>query len=251
MRRQNWWSLFLAFVLVAGVSAAQGQWHAQAYLGYSSIQASDLQIIQPTPGNKLTFHRLKYDGRSFDLPLYYGARVGAFFSRQSRNVRLALELEFIHAKIYANPSQVLRVSGKRTGQPMDRFLQFREMVQRFSISHGTNFVLTNLALHYGGESHRSAWRRFLTVTGRLGAGPTILHTESTIDGVSQEQYELNRLGVQAALGLEMRLWQQLHFFGEYKFTFNQVHHAKIVDGAANTTLRMHHWVFGLGGDFKL
>ncbi len=244
-----------AFALVVGLAAGfcptYSQWYAQAYLGNSNARASDLEINQPARKTALTFHQTQYDGRSFDFPLYYGVRIGSFVSGKFRHVRLAIEIEFIHAKIYANPSQSLRVSGVYGGQSIDRVLQFNEMIQRFSISHGTNFALINLALHYGGESYRREWRRYLTVTGRLGAGPTILHTESTINDVSQEQYELNRLGAQAALGLKIRLWRQLHVLGEYKLTFNQVHQVKIVAGTASTTLWLHHWVFGLGGDFAL
>lgn len=238
------WCLAIGFAIRP--NPLHAQWYAQAYLGTSSAPASDLMIDQPSRSNLLTFHQVEYAGRSFDYPLYYGVRAGAVVLGKARAVSAAVELEFIHAKIYANPEQVLRISGTRGGQPMDSLLPFKEIVQQFSISHGTNFALVNVALHYGDANQRRAWLRHFAVSGRFGLGPTILHTESTIDGVRQEQYELNHFGLQLALGITLRLWQQLHLLGEYKFTYNQVHQAMIVEGAASTTLRMQHWVFGVG-----
>ena len=246
MRRQIFLLWHFAFTFIVGLEVLHAQWFGQAYLGTSSTHASDLTIAQPTRSTALTFHQAEFDGRSFEGPLYYGLRLGAFLFGKARPLKLALEFEFIHAKIYAKPEQVLRISGMRAGQPLNDFLPFKAIVQQFSISHGTNFALVNLALHYGDANHRQTWLRRFNVSGRLGLGPTILHTESMIDGVSQEQYELNHLGLQLAFGISYRLWRHLHVLGEYKFTYNQVHEAMIVDGVASTTLRMHHGVFGLG-----
>jgi opacity protein-like surface antigen len=86
------------------------------------------------------------------------------------------------------------------------------------------------------------------LTGRVGAGSTLPHTESTVDGRQQEQYEVGRLAWQVAGGAELDLWKGLYILGEYKFTRTR-QHGKISSGTAESLLRRHHVVFGLSYHF--
>lgn len=88
----------------------------------------------------------------------------------------------------------------------------------------------------------------LILAARTGAGPTIPHTESSVEGRPLQQYEIGRLAWQAAGGAEFRPWRGLYALGEYKFTRTR-QRGEIFSGGAESPLRTHHGVFGLGYHF--
>lgn len=102
---------------------------------------------------------MRFRSRSFDPPLYYGFRGGYFLPRLPS---LGFEAEFIHLKVYSNPHQRVRASGSRRGVPVDRELALGEVVQQYSISHGVNLLLFNVA------ARRGARRDSDSPDGRLG-----------------------------------------------------------------------------------
>jgi len=216
-----------------------------AYLGSAHTLAAPVAISQPILMTSLTFEGVRFEGRSFNPPLYYGGRGGYFM--QSRPF-LGIEAEFIHLKVYSNPVQQAHVTGVHKGARVDSELPLGEIVQRYSISHGVNLVLFNIALRHGMWRIADAPNGRLILTGRVGAGPTLPHTESTVDGRQQEQYEVGRLAGQVAGGAELDLWKGLYILGEYKFTRTR-QHGKISSGTAESLLRTHHVVFGLSVHF--
>ena len=251
--------VFLALLIlctaIAGLSQNNGQNSGNrddagglvvsAYVGGARTLDSPLTISQPALGNELTFERVRFRSRSFESPLYYGLRAGYFFRGLPF---LGVEGEFIHLKVYSDPQQQVRVRGTRRGAATDRQARLGEIVQRYSISHGVNLLLFNVAArHQIGRTTDSPKGR-LILTARAGAGPTIPHTESTIDGQGQEQYEVAGLGWQVGGGAEFKLWRGLYALGEYKFTRTR-QEGKIFSGAARSLLRTHHGVFGLSYHF--
>ena len=239
--------LFRAIVIlgIATCALAQtdqnsdGGWVVAAYLGGAHTASSDLTISQPTLGNNLTFEDVRLRSRSFDPPLYYGFRGGYFLNQAPF---LGFEAEFIHLKVFSDPQQRVRVTGQHRGVPIDRELLLGELVQQYSISHGVNLLLFNVAgrQRIGGEH--------LIVTARAGLGPTLPHTESRIEDQAQEQYEIGRLGWQVAGAAEFKLWQRLYVLGEYKFTRSK-QRGKVSSGTAESLRRTHHGVFGLSYHF--
>jgi hypothetical protein len=212
-----------------------GGWTVAAYLGGARTSDSPLTISQPFPENLLRFDEVHFEGRSLEGPFYYGFRAGYSLPR----LILGLEAEFIHLKVYADTTRQVRASGIRLGAPLDRTLTLGDIVEQYSISHGVNLLLFNVVGRYsiGG-------RERLVLAGRFGAGPSIPHTESTVDGHHQEQYEAGRLGWQLAGGIELHMWQGLHALFEYKFTrTNQK--GRVYLGHANSLLRSQHGIFGL------
>jgi opacity protein-like surface antigen len=218
-------------------SDEDGGWELAAYLGGARTADSDLTVSQPNPGTILTFHDLRLSSRSFDPPLYYGFRGGYFLRRKPF---LGFEAEFIHLKVFADPQQVVRVTGVRQNAVIDGQLRLGEIVQQYSISHGVNLLLFNVAAR-----HRISR---LGLTARAGVGPTIPHTESRIEGQAQEQYEFGRVAWQVSAGAEFRMWKGLHVLGEYKFTRTR-QEGKVAAGTAESLLRTHHGVFGLAYKF--
>ena len=215
------------------------------YLGGARTGASDLTISQPTLGNNLTFERVRFRSRSFDRPLYYGFRGGYFLHRIPF---LGFEPEFIHLKVFSDPQQQLRVAGQRRNARIAGELRLGEIVQQYSISHGVNLLLFNVATRHHIARDGDAPDGRLIVAARAGVGPTLPHTESSIEGLAQEQYETGRVGWQAAGGAEFKLWQQWYVFGEYKFTRSRQRN-KVAAGTAESVLHTHHGVFGLSYHF--
>lgn len=223
----------------------RGRWVVAAYVGGAHTASSSLTISQPALGSALTFEYVSLHSRSFDPPLYYGFRGGYFIPRVPF---LGVEAEFIHLKVFSDPRQRVRVVGLRRGAPIQGEMPLGDIVQQYSISHGVNLLLLNAALRRGVKRNADAPEGRLVLTARVGAGPTLPHTESTVEGSRQEQYEVGRLGWQAAGGAEFKLWRGLYALGEYKFTRTR-QRGKVFSGAAESLLRTHHGVFGLSYHF--
>lgn len=235
------WLFVLCIVSnVSGQSSQDqdGGWVVAAYLGGAPTAASDLTVSQPTLGTNLNFRDVEFSSRSFRPPLYYDLRGGYFLRRAPW---LGFEAEFIHLKVFANPQQQVRVTGIRRNVDINAELPLGQIVQQYSISHGVNLLLFNVAARHRIKDANGR----LSLTVRAGIGPTIPHTESRIEGEAQEQYEIGRLAWQASGGVEFRLWRGLHALGEYKFTRTR-QRGKIAQGTAESLLRTHHGVFGLG-----
>jgi hypothetical protein len=229
----------------SGTPDDSGGWVVAAYVGGARTAASSLTVSQPALGNNLTFEDVRLRSRSFDPPLYYGFRGGYFIHRVPS---LGVEAEFIHLKVFSNPQQRVRVTGLRRGAALQGELPLGEIVQQYSISHGVNLLLLNVAARRGMGHNAGAPGGRLILTGRVGAGPTLPHTESSVEERRQEQYEVGRLVWQVAGGAEFSLWRGLYLLGEYKFTRTR-QRGKVSSGTAESLLRTHHGVFGLSYHF--
>lgn len=218
-----------------------GGWVIAAYLGGTSTSSSGLAISQPAVGTDLTFNAVRFSSRSFSPPLYYGLRGGYFLRRLPK---LGFEAEFIHLKLFSDPQQPVRVVGLRRNVALDAELPLGQIVQQYSISHGVNLLLFNLAARHRFNIGPDTTGR-LALVARAGVGPTIPHTESRVEGVGQEQYEFGRIAWQVSGGAEFRLWRGMHLLGEYKFTRTR-QHGKVASGTAESLLRTNHGVFGVG-----
>jgi len=115
------------------------------------------------------------------------------------------------------------------------------------MSHGLNFLFFNLVGRYG--LLKKGPEDKVQILGRIGIGPVIPHVESTINGISKEQFEIPGPAFQAALGTEIHLWRGLSWLLEYKFTYANIKNAKIPSGTAQTKTQTNHLTFGLGGRF--
>lgn len=225
---------------------ASAEWRLEAYLGKASTSNRDLRIQQPSRQTDLVFRHIEYDDRSFKTPLYYGLRVNYF---PDRYPNLGLEAEFIHAKMYSNSQQQVRVSGMTKGELIDSTIGLGEVVQGFSMSHGLNFLFFNLVggLELFSSEDDSAGK--VELCGRLGIGPLIPHIESTIEGEEKEQYEIHGPAYQLAAATEVNVGHSVALLLEYKYTYVKVKDAKIRYGHAETDIRMRHLVFGIGRRF--
>jgi opacity protein-like surface antigen len=191
----------------------------------------------------LTFSPVEWHGESFTPPVYFGYRLGWILPFAAR---VAIEAEFIHLKVYAETRAVVTARGHVGGMPVNRSQRLDATVQSFSISHGANFVLVNVAYR---QPLSLAFTDRVVLVARAGIGPTMPHAESTIGGVTDPgEYALGSLGWQVAGGVELRLVRGLRALGEYKFSRTR-QTVRVPDGEARTLLRTHHIAFGLGYRF--
>ena len=190
-------------------------WLLAFYLGAAHTQRAALTFSPASPAAPLTLRAVDFRGESFTPPLYYGCRVTYFPNRSW----FGIEGEVTHLKVYAN-------------LPPDA------LVQRFSMSHGLNLLLVNVAARkIVGRSGR------LTVLTRAGAGPTVPHVESTIAGTSHEGYELGSIALHAGAGMEVALRPHMSLLAEYKVTRTR-ERVRVARGEARGLFVSHHVSFG-------
>lgn len=226
--------------LVGFPRSARAEWVAAGFLGGATTNRAALEIEQPVRRTALAIDDVSFAGRSLESPLYYGYRL---MWTPADEARLGVEVEFIHLKVYAVTALPASVHGVLRGAAIDATLRLDDVVQRFAISHGLNLLLGNLVIRQPLVRGASGTRQLVFV-GRLGAGPTIPHAETTIEGTAQEQYQWGRVAGQGAAGLEWRFARRLAALAEYKLTATP-QRVRIPDGTASATIVSHHVVAGL------
>jgi hypothetical protein len=213
---------------------------AAGFLGGVATERASLEVEQPVRRTALEIDNVPFVGRSLESPLYYGYRL---MWAPTARARLGVEVEFIHLKVYADTDAAVRMHGMLRGRAIDSTLRLGEVVQRLAISHGLNLLLGNLVIRQ--PLARGASRAGqLAFVGRLGAGPTISHAETTVEGTIQEQYQWGSVAAQAAAGLEWRFARRLAAVAEYKLTATP-QRVRIPDGTASATIISHHVVAGV------
>jgi hypothetical protein len=112
------------------------------------------------------------------------------------------------------------------------------VVSRYVMSHGLNFLLVNLTFR------RPVGQGPMTIVARGGAGPTLPHAESTVGGVSREQYEFGGLGIHGAAGIDVKIHRWLSGVVEYKLTYAKPE-ITIAGGSGRMTAITQHVAVGL------
>ena len=215
------------------------EWVLAAYVGAAHTQPAPLSLNQPPRGTTVTLADVAYRGNSFQSPVYYGYRLTFFPGAQGVS---GIEAELIHLKVYARTDREVRISGAYRGERINVTAPASRVLQRFAISHGLNLILVNATMRKAVEGHSG--ERRLEISARIGAGPTLPHPESVVDGSGHDGYQLGRLAVQAAGGLDVRVWRGLSIIAEYKFT-RTAQRVAIDSGEARGTFASHHGVIGL------
>jgi hypothetical protein len=232
--------MFLACGLVASVPApVSAEWTLGVFIGVCRTPDTSLTLRQADRSTEVTLDPVHYDSGSFDSPLYYGYRVG-FFPRARW---FGVEGEYIHLKVFADTSRPTHVTGTLDGRPIDETRPFGSVIERFSISHGVNALFVNAVFRRQAAASAPTPARW-SITGRVGAGPSIPHPESTIGGIDFEHYEWGALALQAAGGAEVHVAGPLSVMGEYKLTRTK-QDVTVAGGSAQTTLVTHHLAFGV------
>jgi hypothetical protein len=206
-------SLAFAVALIAATPAsADAGWLLAGYVGQAWTTGSTMSVERA--GAAAVRVEQTYASRSWQPPIYWGARVGRTISRDGR---WSVELELIHLKVYARPAA---------------------LVQRFQLSHGLNFILVNVGFEQPVGRHTS-------IAVRGGAGPTRPHVEATVGGASRDEYAWGSIGLHAAVGVNVSLTPRVFLTGEVKQTYTR---QRLAVGSARVgaTFATTHVIAGLG-----
>jgi hypothetical protein len=233
--------LRVVILLCCVCGGASGEWVVAGYLG--AAQTHDTTVFIEQPGISLRFEDLPFSGRSFQSPVYYGYRAGAFITR-----RFGLEGEFVHLKVYGELDEPVGITGRVQRRQIAEVAPMRAYADQFEVSHGLNLVFGNLVFRQPVLDAEPSGQGTLVVVVRAGAGFTVPRPSTTILGAASGQYELGPVAIQAAAGMEVRIWRGLHVVGEYKFTYTPSRFS-VAAGEAEMQVRSHHVIAGLAVHF--
>jgi lipid A oxidase len=210
------------------VLASQREYVVAGYGGAPYTHPSDVKVVKPGETD-LTAHQVRWEGRPFKSPVYYGIRTmqwagGGTFGGM---------LDFTHSKTISQRDQDIRLTGTRNGQNLTGKARLGDVFRHFEFSHGHNTLTVN------GLVRLASLLPSLAPYVGAGVGVALPHTEVQFQGDDARTYEYQYVGpaAQAVLGLELRL-PHASLFLEYKFT--------IASYEAPLTLRNGGW---FPGDF--
>ncbi len=235
-RRYRTWGSLVAVVLLAGRPLRADDWALGGFFGGTATRQNTLTLQQPQAATNLSMHPVRYDSRSLKNPIYYGYRF-TWFARPN----VGLEGEFIHPKVFARTGETVRLRGTIVGQPVDASLPMSSVIERFSLSHGLNFLLVNAVFSH--QVDAGSTPRFWLIA-RGGAGITIPHVESDVGGRERQAYELGSAAFQGAIGGELRFARHVAATMEYKFTTTN-ESVGIGDGTLRGRFNSHHVALGI------
>jgi hypothetical protein len=228
--------LTVCVICLSAVAPLEADWALAGFLGTVGTRANTLTLLQPDIGTSVSLDPVHYQSESFSSPLYYGFRLTSFLRHD-----FGLEGEFFHAKAYARTGAMVDGRGTVGGAPLDGSVRLDSIVERFSMSHGLNFLLANAVYRHqiGHAARPRAW-----LLARAGAGMTVPHVESAIHGRYQEQYERGGPACQIAVAGEWRLAGPLYAAVDYKLTTTSVSVA-VTGGTVSGRFTSNHVAFGI------
>ena len=179
-----------------------------AYGGSPYTYASDVRIVRP--GTDMTVQGVDWEGKPFDNPIYYGARIARWLPMSA----VGGMVDFTHSKVYSPFDQKVKVSGTKDGKPVTPESRIGDLFHKLEFTHGHNMLTLNGLLRL---PFRTA---FVSPYIGLGAGASLPHTEVQFKGEGTRTYEYQYTGPAAQLlfGIELRV-PRLSYFVEYKFSF--------------------------------
>ncbi|GGE51902.1 outer membrane protein [Actibacterium pelagium] len=183
--------------LVAGLLAASpalAEWELSFYTGTQSAPHSGLDgAIGEDDGAIPIDINVGWDGKSFEMPPYYGFRAVNW-----RNDRIGFGVDFNHAKVYADDDS-LAAGG----------------FDRLEFTDGHNILTANVFYRWKQDS-----RRYTPYVG-AGIGAAIPHVDITHGDNRTFGYQLTGPAVQWVAGASYALNDRWSIFGEYKGTYSQ------------------------------
>jgi hypothetical protein len=240
----------LARVLVPAIlfgaclpARVDAQWYFAAYMGANHNSPADVSFDDPAAHTAVVFHDVSFQSQPFHFPLYAGGRFGHLF----RGRRFGVEAEWLHMKVIAETSQSTHVTGTLFGDAIDSTFPMDQLIQRYDMTHGLNFLMGNfvvrLPLGAGTSTHPAS------VVFRVGAGPTVSGTDSQAGDIVVQRYEHAGFGGQAAAGLDLPIGGAWSALVEYRLTYASPQ-ISVGGGHGRTTAIANQIAFGLAVGFS-
>jgi lipid A oxidase len=211
-----------AAAMVATPSHAEVQ--IQVYGGVNANFASDVTLHRP--GLPTEKREVDWDGKSFEMPPYWGAR-GIYWFQNSPNWGVAVE--FTHSKAYA------KLKG-----------DVGTLYEKLEFTDGNNILTGNLLYRF------SPWQFYgIRPYAGVGIGVTIPHVEVQVVGDPNRtfEYQLAGFAAQGLVGLEMPFSARWSGFAEAKLSYTHINGNLDGGGHIKTDLWSPHFAVGLSYRF--
>jgi hypothetical protein len=184
-----------------------GETLTAAYAGAQYTYPSDVRIARP--GTDITAHAVPWEGRPFEHPIYYGARVQRWLPASA----FGGMVDFTHSKVYSPMEEKIRFSGVKDGSALPAEARVEDVFHKLEFTHGHNMLTLN-----------GLWRlpfstAFFSPYVGAGIGVSLPHSEVQLRGEHNRTYEYQYTGpaFQLLIGVEFRI-PRLSYFVEYKWT---------------------------------
>jgi lipid A oxidase len=184
--------MILGAVLAAGLAApAAAEVELSFYTGTQSAPHSSVSGTYPGGGSYDS--TIAWEGRSFEMPPYYGVRATWW---QDNN--WGYGVEFSHNKVYANDADRAALGFSR--------LEFTD---------GLNLLTVNATKRWP-----ELWGKFSPYAG-AGIGLSIPHVDVEHAGGKTFEYQATGAAVRLTAGTSYQLNDRFSVFGEYQMTYSQ------------------------------
>lgn len=211
---------FAALAAAAAPAAAQ-ELEFSLYSGWQTAPHSRLTGKYPGTGADID-ELIGWDGKSFELPPYYGVR-GTWW----RSEQLGFGLEFTHAKVYAQDDE-------RSD------LGFNDL----EFTNGLNILTANAMYRWPNR-----WGPVTPYVGG-GVGVSLPHVDAdTTTGIDTYGLQLAGPAARVTAGASYDLTERVAVFGEYQFTYSSNEVDLEGDGKLQTDVKTNAVNFGLSLKF--
>ncbi|MEM6478491.1 MAG: outer membrane beta-barrel protein [Pseudomonadota bacterium] len=179
-----------ALIALTIASPALAEWELSFYLGYQTAPHSDVEGTIPGTGAFSEF--VKWEGRPFDMPPYYGLRATRWL-----NETTGVAFELNHAKVYASDEDLTA-------------LGFSDL----EFTDGLNLLTVNYMRRFP-----DAARRFVPYVG-AGAGLSIPHVDVSNGTSTTFEYQITGPAVVWIAGASYPFNETWSGFVEYKGSYS-------------------------------
>jgi lipid A oxidase len=227
--------------LACAASPAHAEMQIGVYGGWNGSFDSDIHLIQPS-GTNMTLNDVPWDGDSFAAPPYWGLR-GTYWFNNAPN--WGFMIDYHHAKVIAEQSAVVSVSGTRDGIPVGPKDRVGNTFETMEFTDGLN------ELFFGGQ-YRWILARWTPYVG-LGVGPAFPHVEvRRAPGPPNPrtfEYQFDGVTVEGLVGVEYHFGPRFSVFGDYKLSFATNEADLVGGGSLETDVWTNHVTFGVSYHF--
>jgi len=214
--------ILLAGLVVTIASSAAAEFELSAYSGWQTAPHSRATGDYPTATGGSFDTLTGWDGKSFEMPPYYGLR-GTWW----RSPELGFGVEFTHAKVYARPSE--RPAG----------------FSRLEFTDGHNVLTFNVTRRW--EDQWGSVSPY--VGGGLGLAVPHVDVEHPASGSKTYGYQLTGAAARLTAGVAYPLNDRFSMFGEYQFTYSNNSAELEGGGSLNTEIKTNALNLGLSLNF--
>lgn len=224
-----------------GASPAAAEMQIGVYGGWNGSFDSDIHITQPN-GTNMTLNDVPWDGDSFGPPPYWGLR-GTYWLNSAPN--WGLMVDYSHAKVIAEQSAVVSVSGTRDGVKVGPKDRVGNTFETMEFTDGINEIF------FGGQ-YRWMHERWTPYVG-FGVGFSFPHVEvRRAPGPPNPRtfdYQVTGVAVEGLVGLEYSITPRFSLFGDYKLSFASNEAELKGGGTLDTDIWTNHVTFGVSYRF--